>query len=243
MDSLHLDLRSEEGAPSEEPSSPSTSTACDVCGKTFTPSGGRKRCGDVCHKAAKRRRDRKRKTKLHPPDARRRRCVVCEREFQAKNSRGAVCGKDCLRTRDAQHAAAYRAANPEKVRALSVKRVERVRSSPEVRLALAQRERELRQAHIASDPHYLLKESAKRYGLTLNDVLTLLASQDNNCAICGQRESGTPLSRRLFIDHDHATGRVRGLLCHHCNAALGGFRDDPARLRAAIVYLAASEVK
>ncbi len=55
--------------------------------------------------------------------------------------------------------------------------------------------------------------------------------QDGRCAICQEYRE------RLLVDHDPATGFVRGLLCHSCNHALGRFRDDPERLRRAIVYL------
>jgi hypothetical protein len=60
-----------------------------------------------------------------------------------------------------------------------------------------------------------------------------LARQDGHCAIC----PNTPKSRRLHIDHDHQTGKVRGLLCYPCNRLLlgAGVRSD--RLRAAADYL------
>jgi hypothetical protein len=61
------------------------------------------------------------------------------------------------------------------------------------------------------------------------DVLTRW--QQGCCAIC--QESG----RQLVVDHDHATGQVRALLCPACNHGLGRFRDDPARLQRAIAYL------
>jgi len=59
-------------------------------------------------------------------------------------------------------------------------------------------------------------------------------SQNNLCAICG---SPPPKGRRLHLDHCHETGQVRGLLCHHCNVALGFVKDDISILESAIEYL------
>jgi hypothetical protein len=64
----------------------------------------------------------------------------------------------------------------------------------------------------------------------------MLAAQDERCAIC--RSPDWPgKDSRPHVDHDHETGRVRGLLCGLCNNGLGQFKDDPARLRAAADYL------
>lgn len=57
---------------------------------------------------------------------------------------------------------------------------------------------------------------AKALGVSDDEYARLLASQGGGCAICGAR----PKTRRLHADHDHATGRVRGLLCHRCNRNL-----------------------
>lgn len=79
---------------------------------------------------------------------------------------------------------------------------------------------------------YSLKRS---YGLTEDQVATMRRNQSDRCALCDEVFSKTP-----HVDHCHMTGRVRGLLCHRCNTALGNFKDDPARLRAAIEYLEAA---
>jgi len=72
----------------------------------------------------------------------------------------------------------------------------------------------------------------KKYGLTVEQHQQLLAEQNGLCRICEE-----PFGRFIHIDHDHGTGRVRGLLCHKCNVGLGHFRDDPQLLRAAAEYI------
>jgi hypothetical protein len=63
-----------------------------------------------------------------------------------------------------------------------------------------------------------------KYGLTEDSFSELLASQGGVCAIC---EGSDPVDANWNIDHCHDSGLVRGLLCGHCNRALGLLRDDP----------------
>jgi hypothetical protein len=70
-----------------------------------------------------------------------------------------------------------------------------------------------------------------RYGITAEEVDRLIEKQNGVCPIC-QTEPN-----RWHVDHDHATGEVRGMLCHHCNTALGNLRDDVKRLERAIAHL------
>jgi len=74
----------------------------------------------------------------------------------------------------------------------------------------------------------------KTYKISLIDYDNILISQNNVCAICGE----TPdIKRNLDIDHCHETGKVRGILCHHCNKALGHFKDDSDIILKAYNYL------
>lgn len=74
-----------------------------------------------------------------------------------------------------------------------------------------------------------------KYGITQDDYEAMLAAQDNCCAICRSPEPNH--FRGWNIDHCHAGGQVRGVLCHHCNLMLGNARDNPALLLAAADYL------
>ena len=79
---------------------------------------------------------------------------------------------------------------------------------------------------------YQRRHSLKsQYGITPEEVEALKDAQNELCAICGRRE-------RLIIDHDHETGKVRGMLCGTCNTGLGMFRDNIHVLENAISYLA-----
>lgn len=79
-----------------------------------------------------------------------------------------------------------------------------------------------------------------RYGLTRAAFDTMLEAQGGRCAIC--RTISPPTGRHSrdgwHVDHDHTTGRIRGLLCRACNHLLGNAEDSIARLEAAIAYLA-----
>ena len=72
------------------------------------------------------------------------------------------------------------------------------------------------------------------YGIDEKEYQRLLALQNGACAICKERCSTWS---RLSVDHDHNTGRVRGLLCNQCNRAIGLLRDNPRLLMLAAEYL------
>jgi len=76
----------------------------------------------------------------------------------------------------------------------------------------------------------------RRYGITGADADALIEQQGGICPLC-QEVPRDKLKNKWHVDHDHETGRIRGMLCHHCNTALGNFRDDVKILARAIKYL------
>jgi hypothetical protein len=89
------------------------------------------------------------------------------------------------------------------------------------------RGRETRDRLYGGSRHYHL---TRRYGIGAKDVERLIAEQGDVCAICKRPDPE-------HVDHDHADGAVRGVLCFNCNGGLGQFRDDVEFLSAAIEYL------
>lgn len=70
----------------------------------------------------------------------------------------------------------------------------------------------------------------RSYGLSEDDFISMVDAQHGRCAICGAE-------CELVVDHDHETGKVRGLLCRNCNLALGFLEDSIFRFETAAVYL------
>jgi hypothetical protein len=119
--------------------------------------------------------------------------------------------------------AAYYAANREKIIA---DQKARDAANPEARRA-----RDKKRA-----PKKMLADNARRYGLTVEQYHQMLENQRGLCAICLEPPT-SGRGKKLYIDHDHKTGKVRGLLCHHCNMILGYAKDSSVRLTECINYL------
>ncbi len=102
-----------------------------------------------------------------------------------------------------------------------------------------------RQRRWAADPEFRergLAHSRRRcarsdklkglYGISPDDFNAMMAQQHGACAICKEKSDQT-----LCVDHCHATGVVRGLVCRKCNTGLGCYDDSPSRILTAIAYL------
>ena len=82
----------------------------------------------------------------------------------------------------------------------------------------------------------LLGNIQRNYGITREEYRTVYFRQGGVCAICKQPER-TERNMLLAVDHDHVTGHFRGLLCSHCNRAIGLLRDSPKIIEAAARYV------
>ena len=79
------------------------------------------------------------------------------------------------------------------------------------------------------------RQLRRRYGITQEQYDAMFRAQNGSCAICGGQSLD---GKRLHVDHDHKTGKVRGLLCINCNHGLGKFQDSADNLTNAWAYLA-----
>lgn len=102
-----------------------------------------------------------------------------------------------------------------------------------------------REANAERLKEYDRNRSLQKYGLTNADYSSMLEEQNHVCAVCkrpnDQLDPRTQKHRALAVDHDHKTGRVRGLLCCRCNPAIGFAEDDPTRLLMLYEYLSGDD--
>ena|ERR1035437_5823272 len=113
-----------------------------------------------------------------------------------------------------------------------------VKGHPKYEELLAYR-REWNRAYRLRCPEMRLASRLRTYGLTLAEYESMLAAQGGVCVVCQSGPSGSAHEKRLHVDHDHVTGRVRGLLCGGCNQALGYSHEDADRLRRLAAYVEA----
>jgi hypothetical protein len=82
---------------------------------------------------------------------------------------------------------------------------------------------------------YKRNDLKRKFGITQEEYNIIYESQNGCCLICGSHSNTH--NKALAVDHNHTTGKIRGLLCAKCNQGLGLFRDDINILTKAIDYL------
>jgi hypothetical protein len=160
-----------------------------------------------------------------------RQCSKCGVEQPLENFYRAAGGRDGRRGECIACFKAYREARYPEVREQAIARAKAWQAANRERHLANQRERRSR-------PEFKAKARAdhlrRKFGITLDTYDEMLAEQGGVCAIC-ERPRRDDIS--LHVDHEHETGRVRGLLCFRCNNALGDFEDDAVLLLRAADYV------
>jgi formate dehydrogenase maturation protein FdhE len=158
-------------------------------------------------------------------------CSVCgdekpHTEFHKVRANGRVYPQGRCKPCNTAYMARYRVSNRDKVRQIVRDSVRRAQSDP---------------VRARKRLHAALRFS---FGIGVEDYDRMVFEQGGACAICGctpsigMAKTGSRRKHsRLCVDHDHTTGKVRGLLCHDCNTGIGFMRDSADSLRRAATYL------
>ena len=89
-------------------------------------------------------------------------------------------------------------------------------------------------AHLKDPSKRKAKALRQNYGISLEEYNAMWEKQDEACAICKLKETA---GKGFHMDHDHQTGKIRGILCHSCNLMLGNAKDNISTMKSAISYL------
>jgi hypothetical protein len=159
------------------------------------------------------------------------RCKICGESKPLDDFYASKLGRDgyrlnCKACNLAARKAKY-ATNPQPY----IDRVKKWQQENAGRLSEYRREYRKRPERKAADRDGYLK---RKYEMTLEDYERMFETQGGVCAICSEAR---PEERTLHVDHDHATGVIRGLLCFRCNNALGDFREEYELFQRAADYL------
>lgn len=146
------------------------------------------------------------------------------RAYRARNRDKIAARKQATKERDNARRRENYAKNPERIKAADKRSYYR---NVEAHRAAS------RQWHTDHPGRQRAAKIQHKYGITPAQHADMFLRQNGCCAIC-RNEFG---AKREHIDHDHANGAIRGLLCSGCNTGLGHFKDDTGFLAAAIEYL------
>lgn len=165
-----------------------------------------------------------------------RECKICGINFDVKTNkvRKIYCSKNCKSTAEKQLLRSKYNANLEQARKKAREAYYRNHDENKNR----SRER-MKQARISNPERFKRDKLKYTYGISMEELTTLLDSQGHKCVICTKKLSGKVNSKDLkaFVDHNHETGTVRGVLCLYCNSLIGYCREDILVLLSAIDYL------
>lgn len=146
-------------------------------------------------------------------------CKQCLEPVVGRANNAKFCSKKCCKK-------AQYARHKDQIRAKSKKWME----------ANKDRVKANKQAYYAACPARAKSTNLRKYGITLVQYLSLVQHHDSKCALCRCSSPGHR-GYSWFVDHDHGTGKVRGILCNNCNQGLGKLRDSSRLLRIAANYI------
>lgn len=163
-------------------------------------------------------------------------CKICGIKFDVKtnNNRKIYCSKNCRSTAEKRLLKSKYDANPAQARKKA--REAYYRNHDENKKRSCER---MQQSRISNPERFKRGKLKYTYGILMEEFTTLLDSQGHKCLICTKKLSGKVNSKDLkaFVDHNHETGTVRGVLCLYCNSLIGYCREDKLVLLSAIDYL------